>query len=126
MFDVHRYERHQHNHTTTIKEQRAPTDESVRLLREMEQKARDSVLQSVRVKDCPVDAVVHVHEDLLNGRTLFKVIYQINGARREVDAAVEIGAEWQETAGHLIDALAKDIALTILAPSIRSALDKKL
>ena len=126
LFEINRYTRHSHEHNTTVKEVRAPTDESVRLLREMEQKARESVLQSVRVENCPIDAVVHVHEDLLNARTLFKVIYRINGARREVDAAVEIGAEWQETAGHLIEALARDIAVAILAPSIRSALGQKL
>ena len=47
-----------HHHTHTITEQRAPTDESVRLLKEMEEQAREKVLGTIRLENCPIDGVV--------------------------------------------------------------------
>lgn len=44
MFDQHHYHRHDTTHRTTITEQRAPTDESVRILRDMEDRSEKKVL----------------------------------------------------------------------------------
>ena len=45
---------------TTIHEHRAPTDESIKILREMEAKARDNLILAVRVDDGPMPMAVQV------------------------------------------------------------------
>jgi hypothetical protein len=47
-----------HHHRTEVHEHRAPTDASVKLLREMEQAALDKVLGAIRLEGCPVDCVI--------------------------------------------------------------------
>lgn len=74
-----------HSHTHTIIEKRAPTDESVRLLREMEEKARQQVLSAIRLENCPIDGVVLVHHDQYHsGNREFLLCCRINGKPLEV------------------------------------------
>lgn len=68
-----------------VTEKRAPTDESVRLLREMEGKAKESILSSTRVTGMGIDCVVHKMADHMNARTRFAVIYSLNGKKHRVD-----------------------------------------
>lgn len=124
LIDFNRLERHHHEHSTTIIEKKAPTDESVRLLRDMEQKARDSIIGAVRIKDCPIDCVIHTHEDLLNGQKLFKTIYSVNGKKYVVDTTVDQWTDADEAAQKLVNDLACDIARTLIAPYLRSALKR--
>jgi hypothetical protein len=124
LFESNHYERHHHEHTTTVREVRAPTDESVRLLREMEKAAHESVVNAVRVKDCPIDAVIHQQIDQVNCRNLFKVIYSVNGKRHTVDTAVDSWTSEEEAVQKLIHNLAADIAVTLLAPHIRAAMGR--
>ena len=122
MFDVTRHEHHRHEHHTTVREVRAPTDESVRLLREMEQAAQSKVDNSVRVENCPIDMVVHEMTDHLNARQNYKAIYKINGHRREVFLAFDVWKTGDEIAMELVDSVARDIAVTLLAPHLRAAI----
>ncbi len=63
MFDRYEVRPGGGTHYHTITENRAPTDESVRLLKEMETAARDKVQASIRVENCPVDCVLNAWED---------------------------------------------------------------
>jgi hypothetical protein len=53
---------HQHTHQTTVNrtitENRAPTDESVKLLREMERKAEEEIVKAIPIKNNLVEGVV--------------------------------------------------------------------
>ena len=100
---------------STVTEQRAPTDESVKLLRDMEQKARDEVIKAMQIPSTTVSGVVHAMRDLMRGQMLAKALVKINGKHLEADAAVD---EWEvkphQLAGALRDALAKVIATEVL------------
>ncbi len=100
---------------TRITEQRAPTDESVRLLKEMEGAAREKLLESVRVQNCGIDAVLHRYEDCLTQQTRFLIIYKINGEQRRVEhSEYSMDLTIQKIGDALWKALADDIAGVLL------------
>ena len=83
-FSTHRVAgvgRHYHKHSSTVNEHRAPTDESVRLLKEFEEAARAKIEASFRLKDCPLDVVVALHVDTLNLMKVVTMHYSIGGQR---------------------------------------------
>lgn len=54
LFDKHHYHNHgtqHHSHYTTVTENRAPTDESVSLLRDMEDKAIGNIVHRLKLED---------------------------------------------------------------------------
>ena len=66
----------------TVTEKRAPTDESVRLLKEMEEKAREKIIDSLTVRDTNFECKIIQEKDMITGYTHFVVIYSMNGTRR--------------------------------------------
>ncbi|WP_343735322.1 hypothetical protein [Acidovorax sp.] len=85
MFDTYvlRHGGSQH-HTHTIIENRAPTDESLRLLKEMEKAAQDKMLGSIRLDNCPIDCVIHAHQDCMGLDLQFIVRLKINSQVIEI------------------------------------------
>lgn len=67
--------------TKTVIEKRAPTDESVRLLKEFEQAANDKIIESIHVRDNSFDAVVTKENDFLSGDIVYRVVFSLNGKR---------------------------------------------
>ncbi len=55
------------NSRSEVHEHRAPTDDSVRLLREMEQRVRDEVVKTTIVRDTDFECVVYKTADLMMG-----------------------------------------------------------
>jgi len=111
-----------------VTERRAPTDESVRLLREMEKAANDSVLKAVRVENCHIDAVIHQKREVQSCMAVFVVVYRINGERRDVryehnDKFGDSRQEQEAAAIGLRDALAKDVA-NVIASQVFGAMCK--
>lgn len=86
----------------SVVENRAPTDESVRLLKEMEAKAREQVVESMRLTNNTVEAVIHRYDDYMTTRTKFCIHYSINGNKREVRCHVE---EYKSTIQDKLDAI---------------------
>lgn len=80
--------RHYHNRSFTVHEHRAPTDESVRLLKEFEETARAKIEASFRLKDCPLDVAVTVYRDVLNDVYVVAMRYCINGQPRKAELPV--------------------------------------
>ncbi|MEG0161935.1 MAG: hypothetical protein RR714_06495 [Aurantimicrobium sp.] len=68
-----------------IQERRAATDESVRILREMEKEVQQKITDSIRVQNCEIDLVVHTQVDYLNSQSLMALVYCINGKKTRVD-----------------------------------------
>lgn len=105
----------------TVTEKRAPTDESVRLLREMEQKAEQRIEQTARVEDCDFDIVIHRRHDAMNVEDQFALIYRVNGRKVRVDhhfrpkAAERRDEERERLAQELRQALADSIAVEVLS-----------
>jgi len=71
-----------HTHSHEHREYRAPTDDSVKLLREMEQSAKNEIINAVRVQNMDIDVVIHSRDDILNCQLEFMLIYQLNGKKR--------------------------------------------
>ena len=86
MFDTVHVNRHFSAATTTatVTEKRAPTDESVRLLKEMEKAARDKVIASIELDSNLVKGRVFVMKEVLSGKNNFAVLMDINGKRVEI------------------------------------------
>lgn len=73
-----------------IQERRAATDESVRILREMEKEVQQKITDSIRVQNCEIDLVVHTYPDYLNNQFLVALIYCINGKKKRVDLTFNV------------------------------------
>lgn len=89
MFDT--YNRDTEFVTKEVHEHRAPTDESVKILREMETAAQEKVLEAIRLENSAMDGVLHVMKQPLSGDYLFKFIFSINGKKMTTDYTVH---EW--------------------------------
>lgn len=61
----------------TVNEHRAPTDESIRLLREMEDKVRESLSSGIQFGDNTFEATVY--RDLLNNSLV--IVFILNGQK---------------------------------------------
>ena len=113
----------------TIEEKRAPTDESVRLLREMEAAAQKNILATVRLEGCPVDCVVHHQRNTLTDDHEFIVLYRLGSSKR-----IEVRHNYryrssdnphearQRLVDELVAAVADSIARQILSPAMNSAI----
>ena len=73
-----------HNHTHHVTEKRAPTDDSVRLLREMENSAKEEVLKSIRLPSNEFSGVAHLMRDYLSCSTNVAVLFKLNGKDHKV------------------------------------------
>jgi hypothetical protein len=121
VFDIHQHRSGTERVTESVNitEHRAPTDESVRLLREIEAEAQKKILASIRVQNTPVDTVIQVFEDWPNDKTVFRMVYKLKGLRHEVKhevASMGFGKSPEDICMELRDALAKDIANNLLGP----------
>ena len=70
-----------------VTEKRAPTDESVRLLREMEKEALNKIIHNIDLSNNQFSARVLVFEDLLNRSTKGKVLFSLNGKKHELNVS---------------------------------------
>jgi len=94
----------------TVREQRAPTDDSVRLLREMEKAAEAKVVSAIRVSDSLFDAVLHQQDDFLNCQKMLMCVIKLNGEKITVRFNCNDSSSREEIAIGLRDAIAKEIA----------------
>lgn len=68
----------------TIHEHRAPTDESVRLLNEMQDKAMDNIMQKIILNDNMFKGVVYVvNSPMADGFQIY-IRFTLNGVSREI------------------------------------------
>ena len=110
--------------SVTVHEHRAPTDESVRLLRDMERAALEKVIQSVRLENAAIDAVLHYQREPANDLDRFLIVWKHKGERRKVwhdfrwDGQ---GDKRQALAEGLLRALSDDIASVLLSATLKAA-----
>jgi len=141
---------HSHHHThhglpsyptkvdVTIKEHRAPTDESVKLLKELEDKALSRILGTLKLESTPFDCRVYPMLSVLGDGIKFVVLYKIGalgpfGRAWDMDSMQRLEHEvstWDKPSmdkivESLLDALAKDIAKTMLL-SVAEPLSRSL
>lgn len=121
MFDKTYYMPHEMaKHSTssvTVTERRAPTDESVKLLREMEEAAQKRIIDSTIVRNNDFNCRINKVFDGRNGCYRYCVIYELNGKKHTVnymdigfdDLSIEMVAEG------LRDAVAHHLAAHMLS-----------
>lgn len=116
------------DHNVTITEKRAPTDESVKLLAEMERAAENKVIGHGEIKNNTLSAEWFVSEDLLNWRHNVAVRVKLNG--REHIIKFTLDDEYKDDLDTLIDAVrgkvAERIADDILLPAFGSQTFRRL
>ena len=105
-----------------VTEKRAPTDESVRLLREMEAKAKAEVIKATAVNDNHFTGVIHTMFDALSYRTTVRLVYSMNGKKLTTDYHIDDSRSLDDSIAGLIDAVARDIAIEILRKPISEAM----
>lgn len=102
----------------TINENKAPTDESVKLLRKMEKAARKEVEKSIRVTDTNFDCNVMVQAAYHNSEYQVVTIYTINGVQRRVMSIIPMHYEktalYEEIGKTVLNDVAKDIAENVI------------
>jgi hypothetical protein len=70
-----------HSSHVTIEEKRAPTDESVKLLKDMQQKATADIIDAVHVADTSLDSVMHAVARFESDALDIRVVFSLNGKR---------------------------------------------
>ena len=92
MFDTYNLKgggSHSHYHRVSINEKRAPTDESVKLLAEMQDKAQKSVIAAYRVKTNGFTCDVIACEDMLGNCYTLVTKYSLNDHEHEVTTYID-------------------------------------
>jgi hypothetical protein len=107
-----------------ITEQRAPTDESVRLLKELEEAARAKIYETFVLADNGFECRVAVDLDALTGDRIAVALFTLNGKKISSTVRIaghEIRGDDPERNSKLFclitDEMAKDIAHEILTPA---------
>ena len=111
--------------TKTTTEYRAPTDESVRLLKEMEEKALDKLIDSISIRDSQVDCQILVEKSYIDQTNHYIIVYSINGKKSKIKTMIheqEIQDRHLIIAERLRDLLAKDIATTMIGDAFAKGL----
>ena len=106
--------------TKTVHEHRAPTDQSVALLREMERQAADEVIKSVRVADTLIDGVLHRMYDHISDVDRYRCVLKINGKRLVADYEQRYGLDRDAALIGVRDAIAQEIANAIMPGLVKS------
>ena len=119
------YHNHNHNHTSHsyVTENRAPTDESVRLLKEMESEAKQKIVDSITVNNTEFECNIQSEIDGLNDRTTYCITYRMNGKKSRTYVSIP---NWNrptdvEVMIKVRDELAKDIAANMIDSVLRNA-----
>lgn len=112
------------SHTNVnVTEKRAPTDESVRLLKEMEAEARKKITETTVVSNTEFTCKLHKYHDPANCADNYAVIYTLNGQQRRLDIMVEIYKMMtpEQVACLIRDEVAVDIANKMLTTAFMDA-----
>jgi hypothetical protein len=97
-----------------VTEKRAPTDESVRLLKEMEQKARDNIIASIELDSNLVKGRVFVMKEWLSGKNNFAVLMDINGKRVEIKVSTDEYNSVESQMQRIYEEIGKRIAVEVM------------
>lgn len=114
MFDTYLSPQKTEYITKEVHEYRAPTDESVKLLREMEQKAKNEVVKSIQLGSNYLKANVYLSLDPMSFNNMFRVVFDINGHSYVSDIAIPINAPTEVIVQKLHRGISDVIAQKIL------------
>ncbi len=93
-----------------VTEKRAPTDESIRLLREMEQAALDQVEKSFRVEANGFSCLVQFFSRPEFSENVFRVYFDLNGKKHKVDVTTNGYHKKEDIPKMILQAIAEEIS----------------
>lgn len=104
-------------------EYRAPTDDSVKLLREMEEKARSEVIKSIKLTDINGgDVVLTISREPMTDEIIYRAIFKIMGNAHEIEHRTPVYTfDLQETIVVVVDKVARKLAVEMLMPVFLAA-----
>lgn len=105
------------NGKVNIVENRAPTDESVRLLKEMEEEVKNNIIDSIRLTNNGFEGQVLVNQNYINGQLDILVVFKLNGKKIVTKFFInhfDVNHK-DKWIPELINAVAKDISIEILS-----------
>mgnify|MGYP000724599503 CR=1 FL=1 len=112
-----------HHHRTEVHEHRAPTGESVRLLKEMEEAAREKVLAAIPLENNQIDCKVVFERSFADMTLTATAVFTLNGKRLRAEASVYESATpeaHRDLLKKLHEAIAAEVAAKILGESLRT------
>ena len=128
MFDTIRTN-HSHYHgpsSVYVTEKRAPTDESVRLLKEMEKAAEDKIIKSLELASNTLNARVHVMKEYLSGKNQFAIIMDLNGKRYDIRVSTNEFDSIDEQVQQIYQSIGNQIAQIIMPDVFSTAMKERL
>lgn len=108
-----------------VTENRAPTDESVKLLKEMEQAADAKRTASMQMPGNMFNGVVEIFETMHDDNVHARAVFDINGNRMMAEATQWRGDDRQALFTQLHEKVAAKIASTILLEMTRGMIARK-
>lgn len=127
MFD--RYIRNESYGPSTLKvyEHKAPTDESIRILQEMQEKAKESVLKTIRVNTNNISGVIVVNmPDYLTQTYVYVFKFDLNGKEYSFEETVDFfdanKLSERELVVMLFEKISKAIAEKLIVDNINEVL----
>lgn len=112
--------------TQTVHEHKAPTDESVKLLMEMQNKVMANLLGQIRVENNGFEIVAYAFNDVSKFEKKVCIKYKIGTVEHTVDVSFRYTATVREMANKLVDELARDLAKNLLQPALTSEVTRTL
>ena len=104
-----------------VTEKRAPTDQSVALLKEMEEAARKKVNETIVVADTSFECKIHKIFEAMSDQDVYAIHYKMNGLQRNVNVRVDRYKQLTpvEVACIIRDKVAVDIANEMIATAFQ-------
>lgn len=115
-----------------ITEKKAPTDESVRLLNEMQEKAQRNIISTIRIEEnCLKAIVVYFQDDIEKDRVKYQIRFNLNGKDHIIDGHInifELGTELlmsglDQRSGIIVKALYKKYSELIMIELLEQSSD---
>ncbi len=116
MFNRYETRRHDRSSTSVVHEHRAPTDDSIRLYKELQEKARAAILETLVCKDNAFAFTCILEESPLNQTAQFTLRYSLDGVIRTWTHEIDKLCDTPET---LLQELSRHVATTILSSAMR-------
>lgn len=79
-----------------ITEKKAPTDESVRLLNEMQEKAQGNIIATIKIDENHLKAIViYFRDNYIEDRMVYNIRFELNGKEFRVEGYID-KFEWRQ------------------------------
>lgn len=106
------------NKRVDIHEHRAPTDQSVALLKEMEAAADAKRIASLHLEGNDIHGLVQVQKNMVDDTLCFAAFVDVNGKRLDIRHTVDARDNNEGILVGLRDAIAKRLANEIIEPAL--------